>query len=234
MNYKFLALGLIGLAFLFQTYVEWLQIKSAGREIPENVRDVYEAEAYQKWLQYYKEKNRVSLFRHIAKYIVLFLVFGLDVYAHIVSGLSLKGDYAAAIGVLAADVLISLVYEIPTAYRNSMVVEQKYGFNRMTKRTFIADQIKEAVIGLGLTAGICGLFILVHKALGNWLLVVFTAAMLAFVLLMAFLSPAIGKIYNKFQPLPDGELRNRLVGLLTDNGCTVKAIHVMDASRRSS
>ena len=69
-----------------------------------------------------------------------------------ISGLSLKGDYAAAIGVLAGDLLISLVCGIPADYMNSMVVEQKYGFNRMTKKTFILDQIKEAVIGLALTA----------------------------------------------------------------------------------
>ena len=137
MNYKFLALGVIGLTFLFQTYVEWLYIKSAERDIPENVRDVYEEKSYQKWLQYFKEKNRVSLFRHIAKYIMVFLVFGFDVYARIVSGLSLNGDYAAAIVVLAADLLFSLIYEVPAGSVNSMVVEQKYGFNRMTKKTFV-------------------------------------------------------------------------------------------------
>ena len=234
MNYKFLALGVIGLTCLFQTYMEWLQAKSAEREIPENVRDVYEEEAYQKWLQYYKEKNRVFLFRHIAEYILIFLVYGFDVYARIVNGLSLKGDYTAAICVLAADLILSLIYNIPTDYMNFMVVEQKYGFNRMTKKTFIIDQIKDAVISLVLIGGMCSLFILAHKALGNWLLVVFTAGMLAFVLLMAFLAPAIGKIYNKFQPLPEGELRERLTKLLADNGCAVKAIKVMDGSRRSS
>lgn len=234
MNYKFLALGIIGLIFLFQSYVEWLQIKSAERELPDNVKDIYDEESYQKWLQYYKEKTRVSLFRHIAEYICLFLVYGFDVYARIVNGLSLKGVYAAAIGVLAADILISLIYGIPAEYVNSMVVEQKYGFNRMTKKTFVIDQIKETVIGLLLTGGICSLFILVHRALGNWLLLVFTALMFVFVLLIVFLSPAIGKIYNKFQPLPEGKLRERLTSLLEDNGCTVKAINVMDGSRRSS
>lgn len=165
---------------------------------------------------------------------MIFLAFGFDVYARIVSGLSLKGDYAAAIGVLVADLLISLIYGIPVDYINSMVIEQKYGFNRMTKRTFIVDQIREAVIGLLLTGGLCSLFILTHKALGNWMLVVFTAVMLVFILLVAFLAPAIGKIYNKFQPLPEGKLRERLTKLLVDNGCTVKAINVMDGSRRSS
>ena len=234
MNYKLLALGILGLTFLFQTYVEWLQIKSAKREIPENVRDIYDEESYRKWLQYYKEKTRISFIRHIAEYILLFLVYGFDLYARIVGALSLTGAYAAAIGVLAADLLFSLIYGLPADYASSMIVEQKYGFNRMTKKTFLMDQIKDILISLVLTGGLCSLFILLHRTFGNWLLILFTAVLLVLVLLMVFLSPAIGKIYNKFKPLPEGELRNRLTGLLSENGCTVKAINVMDGSRRSS
>lgn len=234
MNYKVLALIVIGITFLFQMYVEWLQMKSAGREIPENVRDVYDGESYQKWLQYDRDKTRISFFRHIVFYIATFLIVGFDVYANIVRGLSLEGSYAAALGVLAADMLISLAYDIPFDYANSMVVEQKYGFNRMTKKTFFIDKIKELVTGLALMGGICCLFIMVHKALGNWMIPVFVVIMLLFVLAVAVLYPVIGKIYNKFEPLPEGELRSRLTRLLEENGCTVKEIKVMDGSRRSS
>lgn len=234
MNFKFLALGIVALTFLFQTYMEWLQMKSAEREIPANVKDIYDEESYQQWLRYYKEKTRISLIRHIVMYLTAFLVIGLDVYANIVKQLSLKGDYLAAIGVLAADMLISLLYSAPCDYADSFGAEQKYGFNRMTKKTFLIDQIKDFIIGAVLTGGICCLFILIHKALGNWLLLVFTAVMLLFVLLMVFVSPAIGKIHNKFEPLPEGELRERLCSLLAENGCTVKAINVMDGSKRST
>lgn len=234
MNFKYLALGILALTFLFQTFTEWLQIKSAGRELPENVKDIYDGESYQKWLQYYKEKTRLSFWRHIVSYAVAFAVLCFDVYANIVGGLSLTGDYAAALGVLAADLLLSLIYAIPFDYVDAMGIEQKYGFNRMTKKTFVIDQIKDTVIGFVFMGAICCLFILVHRALGSWLLVVFTAAMLLLVLLIVILSPIIGKIHNKFQPLPDGELRERLVRLLDENGCSVKAIHVMDGSRRSS
>lgn len=234
MDFKLLALAVIGLTFLFRTYVEWLTMKSAEREIPENVRDVYDGEAYGKWLQYFREKTRLSFFRHMVSYGVLFLIVGFDLYAGIVGALGLEGDYAAAFGVLVADMLISLVYEIPFSYVDSMVIEQKYGFNRMTKKTFVIDQIKETVIGLVVMGGICSLFILIHKALGNLLLPVFSGAMLVLVLVIAVLTPVIGKIYNKFQLLPDGELKERLTELLEKNGCTVRAIKVMDGSKRSS
>ena len=234
MNYKLVALIAVAIAFLFDTYMEWLKMKSAGREIPDNVKDIYDEESYRKWLAYYREKMKVSFIRHIVMYLITFVIIGLDVYANIIKQLSLTGDYLAAIGVLVADMLISLIYSVPCEYADSMVVEQKYGFNRMTKKTFFTDQIKDVIIGLALTCGICCLFILIHHALGAWLLPAFTGVMLIFVLLLVFLSPAIGKIHNKFEPLPEGELRERLTRLLSENGCTVKAINVMDGSKRSS
>lgn len=234
MNFKILAFLVVAFAFLFETYMEWLKIKSAERKIPDNVKDIYDEETYKRWLSYYREKTRLSFIRHVLGYLLIFLVLGFDVYANIIKQLSLTGDYLAALGVLVADLLIGLMVSVPFDYVDSMVVEQKYGFNRMTKKTFFVDVIKDTVIGMLLTCGIACLFILIHHALGGWLLLVFTGVMLLFVLLLVFLAPALGKIHNKFRPLPEGELRERLSDLLTKNGCTVKAINVMDGSKRSS
>ncbi|MCM1103005.1 MAG: M48 family metallopeptidase [Clostridium sp.] len=234
MNYKWIALIIIALAFLFQTYMEWLEMKSADLPTPDNVKDIYDAGAYGKWLQYHKEKTRLSLMRHLVSYLFTFLLIGGNIYAFIIKGLSLSGDYAAAVGVLAADTLICLLYVIPFEYVDSMVIEQKYGFNRMTKKTFVTDQIKSVLIDLTLTCGLCCLFILIHKALGNWLLVVFSAVMFGVILLVSFLFPIFSKIFNHFDPLPEGELRERLCRLLEKNNCTVKEIKVMDGSKRSS
>lgn len=234
MNFKVLAFVIVAVAFLFETYMEWLKIKSAERNIPDNVKDIYDEETYGQWLSYYKEKTKISLIRHVLGYLLIFLVLGFDVYANIIKQLSLKDDYLAALGVLAADLFLSLFVSVPCDYADAMGVEQKYGFNRMTKKTFFMDAIKDTIIGLLLTCAIACLFILIHHALGDWLLLVFTGVMLLFMLLLVFLAPALGKIHNKFEPLPEGELRERLSELLTKNGCTVKAIHVMDGSKRSS
>lgn len=234
MNFKLAALIVIALTFLFQMYMEWLDMRSADRPLPDNVKDIYDKEAYEKWLQYHKEKTRLSFYRRFVSYLFLFAMIGANVYAMIVNGLSLSGDYTAAIGVLIADIIICLIYDIPFEYVDSMIIEQKYGFNRMTKKTFVIDQIKNLMINMILTCGLCSLFVLIHKALGNWLLVVFSGVLFLLILLIAFLFPVFSKIFNKFEPLPDGELRERLVELLEKNNCTVKEIKIMDGSRRSS
>lgn len=234
MNYKILALVLIGLIFLYQLAVDCLTMASARRKIPENVADVYDWAAYKRWLRYFKEKTRLSLLRHAVSNAAALLVVATDLYARIANALFPEGIYGAALTVLAADLVITLLYEIPFDYVNSMVIEQKYGFNQMSRKTFVIDQLKGLLLGLVLMGGLCCLFILIHQTLGNWLPLAFAGLMLLLVLCAVFLSPVFSKLFNKFEPLPEGNLRDRLTALLTENGCAVKAINVMDASRRSS
>ncbi len=234
MNYKLIALIVVTLTFFFQTFMKWLEMKAADREIPENVRDVYDGPAYRKWLQYYKETTRLDFVRHLLSYLAVYLIIGLDAYAWLVYGVSPKGDYLAALTVLGADLLVELLISTPCEYISTMVVEQKYGFNKMTKKTFILDRIKNTLIELVMMGGLCCLFIWLHKALGNWLIPVFTGIVFVLLLLIVFLYPVLSKVFNKFEPLPEGELRERLCRLLSENGCTVGEIKVMDGSKRST
>lgn len=234
MNYKYVAMAVIAIVFLFESFIQYLEMKSADRKIPENVKDVYDKESYAKWLAYHKEKTRLDFFRHIAMYAVTFVTIGCNVHARLLNLLGVSGDYAAGNLVLVIDGLIFMIALMAFDYVDTMGVEQKYGFNRTTKKTFFIDQLKSLIMDFVITCGILSLFILVHRALGNWFLPVFVGIMLVFLLALVIISPFMGRIFNKFTPLPDGELRERLCALLSENGCTVKEIKVMDASKRSS
>lgn len=234
MNYKYIAMAVILIVFLFETFMQYLEIKSADREIPENVKDVYDKASYAKWLAYHKEKTRLAFFRHIITYVITFVMIGLNIHARLLDLFGIEGDYAAGNMVLILDGLVFLTALFAFEYVDTMGIEQKYGFNRTTKKTFLIDQLKNLIINLVITCGILSLFILVHRALGNWFLPVFVGIMLVFLLVLVIISPFMGRIFNKFTPLPDGELRERLCALLAENGCTVKEIKVMDASKRSS
>lgn len=234
MNYKLLILILMGILFLYDLYLKYRNQKSVERPIPENVKDLYDEEEYRKWLSYFRDKSRLSLFYLLASYIELFLMFGFNVYARLLRLFSIEGDYLSANAVLMIDVVVTLLYAVPFAYIRTMGVEQKYGFNRMTKKTFISDQIKDTIIELLLTCGLVSLFIFIHKALGNWMLPVFVAIMMVIILLVVFLAPFFGRIYNKLEPLPEGELRDKLTKLLTDNGMRIRDIKVSDGSKRST
>ena len=74
MNYKIFALIVMGITFLFDTFIHYLDTKSAEREIPASVADIYDAEEYKRWLAYDKECNKLSLWRHLVSYAVAFLL----------------------------------------------------------------------------------------------------------------------------------------------------------------
>lgn len=234
MNFKVLALIVMGIVFVFDTLIHYLDSKSAERRIPENVADIYDEEEYKRWLAYDKECNKLALYRHLVSSLIAFLLIGLDSYAAIVNLVGAGSLYGAAITVLVADTVISMIWSTPFSYVRNMGIEQKYGFNKMTKKTFVSDLVKETVISLGLMCGLICIVVAVHQALGDWLVIILTLVIMAFLVIMVFLQPVFTRIFNKLTPLEEGDLRNRLTELLEKNGCTVRQISVSDGSKRST
>ena len=115
-----------------------------------------------------------------------------------------------------------------------MVIEQKYGFNRSTVKTFIFDCIRSVLLEFVLSLALVGLMMLLHKTVGDWLILLFAGAVFAITLIISFLYPIFSRLGNKFTPLEDGELKDKLMALLEKYGYKVKAIEVMDASRRTT
>ncbi len=234
MNFKVIALIVMGVVFGLETLMKYLDMKSAERKIPENVADVYDKEEYEKWLRYDKEVNRFSLIRQLVSFGISFALISMNAYAGIVNMVGAEGLYGAAIAVMISDAIISTVWSTPFSYYRNLGIEEKYGFNRMTKKTFFVDLIKSFVIETGLMCGlICGL-IAIHQALGHWMLIIFTAVIMVILLLVVFLQPVFTRVFNKLTPLEDGELKTRLTELLEKNGCTVRQISVSDGSKRST
>jgi STE24 endopeptidase len=137
-------------------------------------------------------------------------------------------------GVLFAAAVITTVANAGLNYVGTMVIEQKYGFNRTTMKTFVFDQLRTLLVEAGLSVGMMWLLMALHQAMGDWVVLVFTGAVFCFTLLMSFLYPFFSRMGNKFVPLEDGELKDKLMALLTKHGYKVRAIEVMDASRRTT
>lgn len=234
MNFKILALIIMGITFLFDTFIHYLDTKSAERKIPDNVADVYDKEEYERWLRYDREVKRLSLWQHLVSSLIAFLMIGFDAYAGIVDLTGAGNLYSAAIAIMLADTLIGILWSAPFGYVRNLGIEQKYGFNKMTKKTFFTDLCKEFMINAGLMCGLICIVIAVHQTLGNWLLIILTIVIMAFLVIMVFLQPVFTRIFNKLTPLEEGELRTRLTELLEKNGCTVRQISVSDGSKRST
>ncbi len=230
---KILVLIILTVIYVYEMALHLIKMRSVNNPIPENVADVYDPETYRKWKQYHGEKTRLGMITATVSWIISMLLMALNVYAAFAGLFPKDNPYTQMIAVMLLASLSELPL-LPFTWYDTMNIEEKYGFNRSSKRTFWADQVKSFVISLGLMIGIGSILIAVHQSLGDWLIIVFAGAMTLMILFFSFLYPVFSRIFNKFTPLEDGELKDRLTALLEKHGYHVRGIRVMDASRRTT
>jgi len=229
----FIVLAMLILGHLYKLVLHIVQQRSAGNPTPENVADVYDAETYEKWRRYSGEQSRLGIISCLASFAleVVLLVSGAYAWA---ASLFPAGWFWQALAVILFSAVCETVVGVFISYYDTMAIEEKYGFNRSTMKTFITDQIRDLLIGLVLNTLLVSLLALIWIWLGNWMLLLFTGAVFCFTLLISFLYPIFSRMGNKFEPLEEGELKDKLMALLQKHGYQVKAIEVMDASRRTT
>ena len=232
MGFKAAVLVILTAVWLYEMALHLIRMRSAGNPVPENVADVYDPETYRKWKQYHGDKTRLAMITSTVSWVISMLLMALNVYAAF-AALFPKTLFLQMLAVMLLSALAELL-AIPFSWYDTMHIEEKYGFNRSSKKTFWTDQLKSFLISLILMAAVGGLLIWIHQALGDWMIVVFAGVLMLIVLLIVFLFPVFSRIFNKFTPLEDGELKDRLTGLLEKHGYHVRAIQVMDASRRTT
>ena len=233
MNRKLLILVLLTVGHLYRTVLHIIQYRSAGNPTPANVADVYDAETYRRWKLYNGEKCRLNIFSVAISYVLMLILLCTGAHAAF-AALFPANTYLQLIAVLLLQTVLDTVVGLGLNYAETMVIEEKYGFNRSTMKTFIMDQIRSLLIELIISIGLISILAALHGALGDWMILLFTAVIFCFTMIISFLYPIFSRISNKFVPLEEGELKDRLMGLLTKHGYRVKAIEVMDASRRTS
>ena len=223
---------LLGYAYDFAT--AWLDDRWEKKHaLPESVRDIYDEKEYQRWKQYSAEKKKLRLVSGLINLAVLLGMFLLDGFAAL-SRLLPAGEYANALTLMTVWMVITELLDLPFSYYNQMKIEEKYGFNRSSKKTFFLDAIKNYVISTGLFCGLIAVAIACHKAFGSAFFLVVYAALAVFMLAVNTFSLTFMKIFNKFDPLPEGTLRDRLTAMFTQNGYQLKNIWVMNASKRTT
>ena len=232
MNIKIIILTVLTIIYLYEMTIHVIGMRSVNNPVPDNVADVYDPDTYRKWKQYHGEKTRLALTTTTVSWIISMLLMAFNVYAAF-AGLFPKTLFMQMLAVMILSALTDLLL-IPFSWYDTMHIEEKYGFNRSSSKTFRADQLKSFLISLILMAAVGGLLIWIHQALGDWMIAVFAGVMMLIVLLIVFLFPVFSRIFNKFTPLEDGELKDRLTGLLEKHGYHVRGIQVMDASRRTT
>jgi STE24 endopeptidase len=127
------------------------------------------------------------------------------------------------------------VLALPLAWYRTFVIEQRFGFNRMTLRLWIADLIKSALVAAALGIPLISLVLaLMAHAGARWWIYAWLAWVAFQILMLALYPTVIAPLFNTFKPLTDLGVKQRVDALLARCGCTARGLFVMDGSKRSA
>ncbi len=213
-----------------------LNLKSLRPELPADFKDTLDADKYAKSQEYTRASSRYHLLTSTFSLTLLLVFWWIGGFGWLDTYSRTFGSSMLSIGLLYIGVLYlgNYLLNLPFEIYDTFVLEARFGFNKTSKGTFIADQFKSllltALLGLPLVAGILWIFNNVdHAWLWAWL------GVTAFTLLLTYLAPSlILPLFNKFEPMPDGELKDAIHKMAAHCEFPLTEISIMDGSRRSA
>ena len=240
LNFNILFPLFIGFKLLLETYLKQRNIQSMEKNketIPERFIDVVTEEEYKKSINYNTERIRFSMFTATISVGVLLLFTSgglLNSLTKIVQDITQSN----VLGIILLGLFIVLIDEIvgiPLAVYSTFTLEEKYGFNKTTAKTFIQDLIKNLIISVVFASTLYAVVISIIERLGdNWWIYAFVAVFL-FQAIVFYLYPVlILPLFNKLEPITDEKFKEPIEKLLNKINFKAKGLFVMDGSLRSS
>jgi len=222
--------------YLFDLVAVLLNRAHADGDLPEEFNDTFDAGEYSKNIAYSKEGSRFEIFQDtfgLILFIAFWLCGGFAWMCNWAEGFG-HGPVVTGLIVFAFLTLAQTLIGIPFEIYDTFVIEEKYGFNKTTPKTFVLDHIKNLGLGALLGLPIIALLLWLFGRFDNaWMMA--WAAVVIFMLIVQFIAPKyIMPLYNKFEPLEDEELKKDINAMAERCEFPLTEISVMDGSRRSA
>lgn len=239
-TFTLLFLFMLAVSIGLRLWLSFRQIEHVRRHrdrVPESFTDKISLDEHQKAADYTITKTRFGrwpLIYDAALLLAWTLGGGLQWLDQSVISMQF-GPIVTGIIVILTFMLISSILELPFSIYSTFVIEEKFGFNRTTARTFILDMFKGAALGLVLGLPLLFAILWLMGQMGDMWWIYTWILLSGFSLLMMWIYPTwIAPLFNKFEPLEEGETLNRIKALLERCGFNSKGVFVIDGSKRSS
>lgn len=230
-------IAILVLDFLFENYLEYLNTKRMGTQLPDELKGVYEAEKYAKQQAYQRENHRFGMISGTFSFLVILAMFAFYGFAFVDSIAWNLTSHVILAALLFFGIIMfaSDIINIPFSVYDTFVIEEKYGFNKTTPKTFVLDHVKGWVIGAIIGGGLLALILFIYQKTQSMFWVYAWGVVTAFSVFMAmFYSSLIVPLFNKQTPLEDGELRDAIQNFAAKAGFKLDNIYVIDGSKRST
>ena len=234
--------AMLVLNLLVKLWLATRQIRAVARhraEVPPEFAQTITLEAHQRAADYTLEKLRLGLVELALGAVVLLgwtLLGGLDwLNSSLLDLMGAQRPLAQPLALLVSFAIINALIDLPLSLYQTFVVEQRFGFNKMTLGLWLGDLAKSTLLGLLIGVPLAAAVLWLMQVTGDWWWLWTWGAWMAFSLLMMVIYPMfIAPLFNKFQPLHDEALKDRVTQLMARCGFAAKGLFVMDGSRRSA
>ncbi|HYD79725.1 MAG TPA: M48 family metallopeptidase [Paucimonas sp.] len=212
-------------------------IQAHRHAVPAQFAEKIPLAAHQKAADYTIAKTKFGLFMLLVNTAVLIgftLLGGLQALSQVVAGVAGQG-MAYQIGLIVAFAVVSAIIDLPFEYYKQFVLEAKFGFNKMTIGLFVADLLKGGLLGAAIGLPLVWVILTLMEESGSLWWFYAWLVWSGFQLLILVLYPTvIAPLFNKFTPLADDNLRERIENLMRRVGFKSSGLFVMDGSKRSA
>lgn len=235
----YLAFVLVVLAgsFILDLVVEWLNLRRLNPQLPEEFVGFYDREKYARSQNYVRECTRFGLFHNslaITVTLAFILLGGFNLVDQMARSL-VRGPIVTGLIFMSALTLISSFFSLPFSIYSTFVIEEKYGFNQTSVKTFILDLLKGFLLVIVIGGPLLALVFWFFGSAGKAAWVIVWSTITVFQLFMTYLAPVvIMPIFNKFTPLAAGGLKSMIEAYAREQGFKMKGVFTMDGSKRSS
>ncbi|MBX2898346.1 MAG: M48 family metallopeptidase [Cyclobacteriaceae bacterium] len=228
---------IVVVSYLFDQLLDYLNLKAQRTDIPEEIASFYDKEKYVRSLAYQKTQARFSFITAGFSFLLSLAMLLLGGFGWLDNLLrpSINNEILLALVFFGVILVISDLVTIPFQWYSTFVIEEKFGFNKTTRKTFICDKLKGYLLGAVVGGGLLSLLIYLIQTIGPHFWIWFGCIAAAFILLVnMFYASLILPLFNKLTPLADGDLKTAIEAYAQKVNFPLDNIFVMDGSKRSA
>lgn len=233
----YIILGILSFDFILEQVLDYLNLKHQKTNLPEELKDLYTEEEFKKAQDYFTANAKFSFASSTLSFLLIFIVISTGTFGWLDNQLSFKFQNPTALALVFFGILFlfSDIINIPFSLYKTFVIEEKFGFNKTTIKTYILDKLKGYLLGGVLGGLLIWLFIFMVTSIGPgfWLYFWIILSVVMLVINMFYTSIFV-PLFNKLTPLESGELRNSIEEYSKTNNFSLTNIFVIDGSKRSS
>ncbi len=239
-NFTQIFIVLISIKFLLETYLKIRNLKSIDNNkesVPDRFKDVVTEEEYKKSIFYNTDRIKFQIFTSLFGSIVL-IIFTIGGLLNYLTQVVMDITPSNVLGAVLLGLLLIIVEEIisiPISIYSTFVIEERHGFNKTTKKTFVTDIFKGLLISGAISSILYATVIFTIISAGDlWWIYAFVAVFTLQAIIFFLYPVLIMPLFNKFEPLDDEEFKKPIEKLLEKVDFKSKGLFVMNASLRST